>query len=299
MIQPPFLQTNDRVRIVSPSGHIDPVYIDGAKRIFTEWGLRPDEGKHAQEKYGRFAGTDEQRTEDLQEALNHPDIKAILCSRGGYGLARIIDRLDFTAFKKNPKWLIGFSDITVLHNAISLQGVNSLHSIMAKHLTVLAPDSQPVIQLRQTLFGNLPAYSSPVHPLNRPGIVRGKLTGGNLSVLSGLRGSKFDLDFENTILFIEDIAEKPYHIDRMIQNLRLSGAFEKISGLILGQFSDCEEDPFMHGTIHELIYEAVKDYKFPVCFNFPVGHVEENLPLICGADVQLKVTEQDTLLSYL
>ena len=289
----------EEVRIISPSGFIQPEYIDGAKSVLSDWGLNPTEGKFAREQYGRFAGTQEQRISDLQEALDDPNVKAILCSRGGYGLAQIIDKIDFSSFQKNLKWLIGFSDVTVLHNAVSALEICSLHGIMAKHLTELPPDSQPVIQLKNILFGELPTYIIPAHPLNKQGKTEGKLVGGNLSVLMGLRGTRFDLNYQNNILFIEDVGEKPYHIDRMMQNLRLSGILSQLSGLIVGQFSDSEEDTLMSATICELIYDAVKEYDIPVCFDFPVGHVNENLPLIVNADVCLDVLEENVLLNYM
>lgn len=297
-MQPPFLQKNDEIRIVSPSGYIDPVYIDGAKKVFAGWGLNPTEGLYAREQYGRFAGTPAQRIEDLQNAINDTNVKAILCSRGGYGMAQIIDNIDFSALKKEPKWVIGFSDITVLHNATSREGITSIHGIMAKHITELSASNQPLIQLHHILFGQLPAYTLPSHPLNKNGKAEGKLAGGNLSVLMGLRGTDFDIDFRDKILFIEDIAEKPYHIDRMMQNLRLSGVFEQISGLIVGQFSDCEEDILMPATTYELIYQMTKDYSFPVCFDFPVGHVAENLPLLINNTVSLDISSERTLLYY-
>jgi muramoyltetrapeptide carboxypeptidase len=295
---PPFLQSNDEIRIVSPSGVIDPLYIDGAKRILESWGLHVTEGKFARNEYGRFAGTKEQRIADLQEALNDPNVKAILCSRGGYGLVQIIDKPDFTLFAKNPKWLIGFSDITILHNAITNLGIASIHGIMAKHLSELPENSEQVQSLKNILFGKLPHYEIPAHSMNRVGKTNGKLIGGNLSVLAGMIGTTFDLPYEGNILFIEDIAEKPYHIDRMMQNLRLSGALSKISGLIVGQFSDCDEDPLMKQSIAEIIFDAVKEYDYPVCFNFPAGHVDYNLPLIMGKIAELKITPTKTELIF-
>ncbi len=295
---PPFLADSDQIRIISPSGFINPDYIDGATQILTDWGLNVTEGKFARTEYGRFAGTEEQRIADLQSAFDDPDVKAILCSRGGYGLAQIVDKIDLSGFKKSPKWLIGFSDITILHNIISNAGLASVHAIMAKHLTELPQDTQQVQYLRDTLFGKLPEYNLANHPLNRIGHARGKLVGGNLSVLFGLRGSQFDLDYAGAILFIEDIAEKPYHIDRMMQNLRFSGALSKLAGLIVGQFSDCEEDPLMKETISEIISRAVSDYHYPVCFDFPSGHVDYNLPLVLGAEVKLEITSSDAKLIY-
>lgn len=295
---PSFLKPGDQIRIVSPSGAIDPAFIDGAKKTLTSWGLNATEGEFARNVYGRFAGTKEQRAADLQAALDNPNVHAILCSRGGYGVAQIIDKLDFTKFKANPKWLIGFSDITILHNAISNLNIASIHGIMAKHITELPADSDQIQQLKNILFGTLPTYQMPAHTLNRIGSAKGKLIGGNLSVLAGMIGTPFDLPYEENILFLEDIAEKPYHIDRMMQQLRLSGALSKISGLIVGQFSDCDEDPLMKMSIAEIIFDAVKTYNYPVCFNFPAGHVDYNLPLVMGTEVKMEVGEK-VLIEYI
>lgn len=290
------LQPNDLVRIVSPSGVIDPSFIEGAAKVLSSWGLRVQEGSYCREKYGRFAGTEAQRIADLQHALVDPDAKAILCSRGGYGLAQIVDKLDFTTFCLHPKWLIGFSDITVLHNAITSLGFPSVHAIMAKHLTELNADSEAVAGLKNLLFGNLPEYIIPAHPQNRLGKATGKLIGGNLSVIYGLRGTPFDLPYEGNILFIEDIAEKPYHIDRMLQNLRLGGVLQKISGLVVGQFSDCDEDPLMLNSIEEIISGAIAGINIPVVFNFPAGHVDDNRPLMLGAETTLTVNSDGAIL---
>ncbi len=298
-MKPQFLHTNDQIRIVSPSGSINPEYIDGAKKVLTDWGLNVTEGEFARSEYGRFAGTPEQRIHDLQSALDDPEVKAILCSRGGYGMAQIIDKLDFTRFIASPKWLIGFSDITILHNAINNLGVASIHGIMAKHLAELSSAGlDPVSRLNDILFGKLPHYTIPHHALNRDGIATGNLIGGNLSVLMGLRGSRFDLPYSGNILFIEDLAEKPYHVDRMMQNLRFSGALAQLSGLVVGQFSDCDEDPMMMQTISEIISEAVSEYDYPVCFNFPAGHVEYNLPLVLGTKTELNVNEHEAKLIF-
>ncbi|MDD2997237.1 MAG: LD-carboxypeptidase [Paludibacter sp.] len=290
------LQPNDLVRIVSPSGVIDPVFIDGAKNTLSSWGLRVQEGAYCREKYGRFAGTEAQRIADLQQALDDPETKAILCSRGGYGLTQIVDKLDFKTFCSHPKWLIGFSDITVLHNAITNLGFPSVHAIMAKHLTELGSETEAVARLRDLLFGHFADYTISAHPQNRSGKDTGKLIGGNLSVIYGLRGTPFDLPYEGNILFIEDIAEKPYHIDRMLQNLRLGGVFQKISGLVVGQFSDCDEDPLMLKSIEEIISGALTGTSIPVVFNFPAGHVDDNRPLMLGAETTLTVNPDGAIL---
>jgi muramoyltetrapeptide carboxypeptidase len=293
------LELGDKVTIVSPSGAIDANYIDGAKRRLESWGLRVHIGKSAYEKYGRFGGTQDQRIADLQQALDDSDTKAILCSRGGYGIVQIVDKLDFTKFISQPKWVMGFSDVTVLHGAVGRLGIPSLHCIMAKHLTELDPSSDPVIRLKDVLFGNLLAYKLNRNSLNRQGIAKGKLIGGNLSVFMGLRGTKYDLDFSGAILFLEEISEQPYHIDRMMQNLRISGALSQLAGLIVGQFTDCPEDAQMMKTVHEIILDSVADYGYPVCFDFPAGHVDYNLPLILGADVSVDVNTQYSVIKYI
>ena len=295
---PPFLKPSDQIRIISPSGISNPEYIDGAKKILTEWKLTVTEGKYARSEYGRFSGTKEQRTSDLQSALDDPSVKAILCSRGGYGLAQIIDKLDFTLFVKSPKWVIGFSDISILHNVINNLGIESIHGIMGMHLSKLPGDSIQVQYLKKLIFGIKPEYDFPNEPNNKTGQAMGKLIGGNLSVIIGLRGSEYDLNYRNAILFIEDVGEKPYQIDRMIQNLRLSGILAQLSGLIIGQFSECEEDPLMMQSMQELILSAVNEYDYPVCFNFPAGHVDYNLPFILGAKINLQITKDKTELIF-
>jgi len=295
---PPFLKSGDRLQIISPASCIDQSYIEGAKKVLSSWGLEVAEGKFARNVYGRFAGTKEQRINDLQKALDDPTLKAILCSRGGYGLAQIIDKIDFSNFIKFPKWLIGFSDISILHAAIQQYGIASIHGIMAKQLTELEPLSEPVQQLKNILFGKFPIYEIEAHPLNRLGEATGKLIGGNLSVLMGLRGSNFDYEYNNAILFIEDTNEESYQIDRMMQNLRLSGILKRLAGLIVGQFTDCPEDPFMMQTIEEIIFEAAKEYHFPICFNFPVGHINNNLPLIISTPITLKINKNSVKVTF-
>ena len=291
MKYPDFLKAGDEIRIVSPAGNIDPALIDGAKQQIDEWGFKPTEGMFTRSVYGRFAGNEQERYTDLQQALDDPNVKAILCSRGGYGLARIVDRLDFTHFRKNPKWIIGFSDITLLHEALFQTGYISIHSVMAKQLTELQSNAQPLALLEDILKGKIPSYKVAPNASNRGGKAKGALVGGNLSVFMGMRATAFDVQFKGSILFIEDVGEKPYQIDRMMQNLRISGALSQISGLIVGQFSDTEEDPDMNATIYEIIAEAVKAYDFPVCFNFSAGHVDDNFPLLMGATVDLDVTD--------
>ncbi len=295
---PPFLTENDKVALVSPSGAVDTNYINGAVKLLSEWGLELIIGAHAKGKIGRYSGSIEERISDFQEAIDNPDIKAILCARGGYGLIQIIDFLDFSAFEIKPKWIIGYSDITVLHALTANIEVVSIHSHMARQLSSLPANSASVKNLRNVLFGVMPSYTTPSHPLNRKGNVQGEVIGGNLSVLYSLRGTHLDMDGYRKILFIEDIGEKPYHIDRMMHNLKMGGILENLEGLIVGQFTDYEEDPLMGKTVYELIADAVKEYEYPVCFNFPVGHVDNNMPLLIGAEAHFIVSDKEVQLNY-
>jgi Uncharacterized proteins, homologs of microcin C7 resistance protein MccF len=292
------MKTKNKILIVSPSGAIDISYIERAKQILSSWGFYVEESKFARGKLGRFSGTEEERIFDLQYALDDKETYAIFCSRGGYGLAQIIDKIDFNEFQKNPKWIIGFSDITVLHNALANLGIASIHGVMAKQLSELSENVESIANLKEILNGKLPEYKIVPHSLNRVGEAQGKLTGGNLSVIYGLRGTPYDLNPAGKILFIEDIGEKPYHIDRMLQNLRMGGVLQNLSALVVGQFSECEEDPLMNKSIAEIISDAVKDYDFPVCFNFPAGHTNKNLPLILGANVDLIVNEDGVEMKF-
>ena len=291
IVIPPYLKKNDIVSIISPSGNIEIEYIIGMENSLKSRGLIPIRGKFVDGKLGRYAGTVEERLADLQEALDNPEIKAVFCSRGGYGCVHLPEHLDWSKFCQHPKWIIGYSDITVLHSVAQYHGVASLHAPMAKHLTETPEDDVAVRYLYDMLFGNPIQYQLPSHRLNRNGKTSGILRGGNLSVFYGLRGTRFDIVPENTILFLEDIDEKPYQVDRMMYNLRLGGILEKLSGLIVGQFSDYEEDPEMPLPLYETIAETVADYEFPVCYDFPVGHVPANYPMLCGGKYELEVSE--------
>lgn len=253
------------------------------------------EGAHARAKWGRFAGTDEERLADLNEALRDASVDAILCARGGYGLQRILDRV-----APITKPIIGFSDITALHQLAGIEHMPSLHGIMCKHIATLPEDSEPIQALRKMLAGEAIEYRWAHHPLNRPGVAEAPIVGGNLSVLYGLQGTPYGLNklsYQFPILLIEDISERHYHIDRMIRNLSMSGVLAHLSGLIVGQFSDCDDDELMGCSVYETIKEVVADYDYPLLFNAPFGHVEHNLPLWlhrhasinCGTDSVLRL----------
>ncbi len=284
------------IRIISPSGAIDPLYIDQAAARLRSWGHEVSEGAHARGAWGRFAGTDQERLSDLVAALADPSVDAILCSRGGYGLQRIIDRVP-----NITKPVIGFSDITALHQLSAISSQQSVHAIMCKHIATLPEDSEPLVALRRALNGEPLSYSVAPHPLNRDGSAKAPVFGGNLSVLYGLQGTPYSLQqsaisSQAPIFLIEDIAERHYHIDRMMRNLKMSGVLAQIGGLIVGQFSDCEDDPAMNCTVYETIKEAVAEYDYPVLFNAPFGHVEHNLPIWFGKEAQFSVTAEGSVL---
>lgn len=284
------------IRILSPSGAVDTAYIDMASAHLREWGFCVSEGQHARSKAGRFAGTDQERLADLHEALRDPSVDWILCSRGGYGLQRIIDQVG-----EITKPIIGFSDITCLHLLAARQGVPSLHAMMCKHIaTADEEDGSPIDYFKKALgvgtSSDMIVYNVEPHALNRMGIAEGRLIGGNLSVLYGLQGTPYGLGAilpaleKKPLLFIEDIAERHYHIDRMMNNLRLSGVFEYVGGVIVGQFSDCEDDISMGCTVLQTIRHALEGYDFPVIFDFPAGHIDTNMPLWFGTDARIAVS---------
>lgn len=292
LIFPPYLQEGDKVVILSPSSKIDKNLLQGMKKRLEQWGLKPVIGKYAGHASGRYAGTIKQRTDDLQQAMDDKDVKAIFCSRGGYGAIHLLDKLDFTHFRRHPKWLIGYSDITALHNLFQANGYASLHALMARHLSLEPEDDLCSMYLKDILFGKLPEYSCSPNKLNHEGTTKGTLRGGNLAVLYGLRGTPYDIPAENTILFIEDISERPHAIERMIYNLKLGGILEKLSGIIIGQFTEYEEDKSLGKELYKALADILKPYNIPVCFDFPVGHVTYNLPMICGAEVELSITKK-------
>lgn len=304
LIIPPYLHEGDKVVILSPSSKIDKAFLKGAVKRLTSWGLHPVLARHAGSSHGTYAGTVGQRLEDLQAAMDDPDTRAILCSRGGYGAVHLVGKLDFSRFRESPKWLIGFSDITALHNLWQREGFASLHAPMARHLTVEPEDDFCTQALRDILTGAAatPAgcfgYTCEPHKLNRRGTAEGTLRGGNFAVFNGLRGTPYDIPADGTVLFIEDVGERPHAIERMMYNLKLGGVLERLSGLIVGQFTEYEEKKQLGKELYGALAELVKEYDYPVCFNFPVGHVPMNLPLINGAPVRLDVDRKGVKLTF-
>lgn len=297
MTQPPFLIPGDGLAIVSPASIINPDYVKGAVERLTSWQVGVSVSLHCLGESGVYSGTVDERTDDFRNALYTPEVKAILCSRGGYGTVHLLDRLADDV-DRNPKWIIGFSDISALHALCVSRGIMSLHAPMCKHLTAEPADDRCTQYLRQILFGQIPEYHEKLHPLNRQGEGRGMLVGGNLAVLCGLIGTPYDIFRPGSVLFIEDIAEAPYKIERMLYQLKLAGRLASLSGLIVGRFTEYTENEGLGGTLYELIYRLVEEYDYPVCFDFPVGHVSDNLPLIEGAEVLFSVNKESVDLAF-
>lgn len=298
MKRPPSLQFNDKVAIISPAGKIDHFIVEDTVNVFRKWGLRPKISEHALGERGRFSGSVAERLSDLQQAFDDPNIRLVFCSRGGYGLVHLLSDLNFAGIRRFPKWVVGYSDITALHAALQYHGMLSVHAPMAAHFSLEGSEDISVRYTKSILAGQSVRYTIPVKPgesFNRNGVARGRLFGGNLSVLCSIMGSRYARVPDKGILFIEDTGEAPYRVDRMIQQLKLAGVFERASGLIVGQFTEYEEDDTMCASLYELVWNAVKEYAFPVAFHFPVGHVKLNFPLIMGAMAELEVG-RDTLL---
>ena len=286
-----------KIEIIAPSGAIEPSLVHAAAQRLQSWGFDVQIAPHTLCQYGRFAAPPADRLADLNAAL-HSDADYILCARGGYGLAQIIDQVK-VPMSDSPT-LIGFSDITALHCLMGHAGHKSIHGAMCKALASDAKaDRRSAEALRQLLIGEPLQYQLPAHPLNRQGTAEGFLRGGNLSILYSLQGSPFACPVsEGDILFIEDVGEHPYAIDRMMQNLRLSSILSRIGGLIVGQFSDYEEDPRMPYSVYEGIREMVEPYNYPVWFDFPSGHTDLNMPLLLNAPCQMQVNATESILTF-
>jgi muramoyltetrapeptide carboxypeptidase len=288
MLVPPYLKPGDKIAVVAPARKVLQNDIKAAIKILYDWDLKPYLGKHLWKEQDQFSGDDEQRKMDLQEALDDPDIKAVIAARGGYGTVRIVDRLDFTKFAKHPKWIIGFSDITVLHAHIN-QNLNicTMHAPMLINFDKVNKDI--LLKLKENLFGKLSSIEVPTDAMNQTGTVKGEICGGNLSVLYSILGSVSDLDTSDKILFIEDLDEYLYHVDRMMMALKRAGKFSKIKGLIIGGMNDMKDNIIPFGKTAEKIISEYIDPKIPAVYNFPAGHIENNNPIIFGKEVTISV----------
>ncbi len=282
LLAPPYLKNGDKVILLSTARKMNPILVEDTVNRLNSWGLEVTLGESTTAVHNQFAGDDALRLRDFQKALNNPDIKAIFCGRGGYGTVRIIDQLDFTAFLKNPKWIVGFSDVTYLHSLLNNQlYVQSLHAAMPS--TYASTDIAAIEAIRKTLFGEPFEYPIINNPNNRKGTMEGTVIGGNLSILYSITGTRSGFDTAGKILFIEDLDEYIYHIDRMLINLKRSGKLDKLAGLLVGGMSELKDNDIPFGqTVEEIILEHCSGSTYPIMFDFPAGHIAQNWPIVLG-----------------
>lgn len=302
LIQPPYLKAGDTVAIVAPSGILKNRRgeINKAVNLLESWGLHTVVGKHVFSGDHHFAGTDAERCEDMQTAMDDPKISAIWCARGGYGAVRILDRLNYDGLKKDPKWLIGYSDITALHSAFHNHGLETIHAIMGVSLTNDLPlDAQSVITFRKVLFGHELRYELPASTYNQVGDVTAPLVGGNLTMLHTMLGSDTSIDTNGQILFIEEIGEYKYHVDRMLQSLKRAGYFEHCAGVLVGDMTKMKKNTTAWGTsIEQLILDVLSEYDIPVAFGMPAGHEKDNRAMILGRTIEMKVSKEGSTIIF-
>lgn len=296
LIIPAPLKPGDTVVFVSPAGTIKSQYVTDAVKVLKQQGWNVKIAPHALGKWRTFSGTPDERYTDLSQALLDPAVKAIFCSRGGYGAVHLLDKLDKLPLRNNPKWIIGYSDISALHALMNRHGIASIHAPMAKHIATFSGKDTDSVSLFNILKGNMPVYKIAPNPLNRFGTAKGNLIGGNLAVLADLISTPFDIFRPGAIVFIEDISEPIYKTERILYQLKLSGVLASLGGLIVGEFTEYSKD--VDGrSMENMIAEMVKGYKYPVAFGVPVGHVDHNLPLVEGAPVTLTVSATGTVIS--
>lgn len=294
---PSYLQAGQKVAIVAPAKSIDEAEIKMAVTIFESWGLEVVLGQHLFNTHHQFAGTDEERAQDFQQMLDAPEIKAIICARGGYGTTRIIDQLDFTKFLQHPKWIVGFSDVTVLHCHLHNLNVETIHGIMP----LLFPKQTEISieSLKQALFGKPLKVTSTLSVLNRIGKAQGVVVGGNLTLFANAIGTPSEIDTQGKILFLEEVNEYLYHIDRMMVQLRRAGKLDQLAGLVIGQFSKVKDNEVFFGqTVYEIVSDLTTEFDYPVCYNFPVGHEKHNMTIICNRKARLEVGEKTVELTF-
>ena len=297
MITPPNLQKGDTIAIVATARKNIDDNLKPAIALAKSWGLEVVIGKTIGLDDNQLAGTDEQRAADFQTMIDNPNVKAIWCVRGGYGTARMLDLVDFSKFKQNPKWIIGFSDVTVLHSHLNTLGIASIHGIMPVNVEKASPEVEET--LRKSLFGETLEYTVSCENENKLGVTEGELVGGNLSILYSLMGSESQVNCKGKILFLEDLDEYLYHIDRMMLSLKRCGCFEGLNGLVVGSFIKMHDNEIPWGkTAHQIILDVTKKYNFPIVFNFPAGHIHDNNTLIFGKKVSLNSNDKETILTF-
>lgn len=299
MKKPAYLTSGDTIAITATARKVSLEELQPSIDLFKSWGLTVKLAEGLFETDNQFAGNDETRAKALQLLLDDTDVHAIICARGGYGTVRIIDRLDFSNFTEHPKWLIGFSDVTVLHSHVfTHSAIPTIHAAMPITMQAHNTDEESNESLRKVLLGEKISYTFQSHPLNQTGAATGKLIGGNLSVLFSLIGSPTDIDTNGCILFLEDLDEYVYHIDRMMVNLKRCGKLKHLAGLIIGGMSDMRDNTIPYGkTAVEIIAEHVAEYNYPVAFGFPAGHERKNLALMFGVDYTLLIGDTQSVLA--
>ena len=298
VIIPPYLKQDDTIGMICPSAYMPLEKVQCCIETLKQWGFNVQVGKTVGNQFNYFSGTDQERLHDLQLMLDDKNVKAVFCARGGYGLSRIIDDVNFEKFIQHPKWIIGYSDITLLHAHIfSNYNIASLHAPMAAAFNEMDESEMYISSIYKSLIGEQQAYECISHRLNRIGNCNGELVGGNLALLAHIIGTESDINTKNKILFIEDIGEYKYNIDRMLMQLKRTGKLDNLAGLIVGSFNEIKDTtiPFGKG-LKEIIFDVVNGYNYPVCFDFPVGHIKENYALKIGKSYQLKIDVQDVFL---
>ena len=302
LVRPPYLKAGDTVAIVAPSGVLKNrnAEIQNAQDLLSSWGLHSVLGEHLFAVSNHFAGTDEQRCADFQQAMDDPTISAIWAGRGGYGTVRILDMLDYTKFREKPKWVIGYSDITALHNQLHNEGFESMHAVMAAGMTKDLKDiEESVATFKAAIFGKPLAYSLEGSAYNKVGTSSGELVGGNLTMLHTMLGSKTSIDISGKILFIEEIGEHLYHVDRMLQSLKRAGYFDNCKGVIVGDFSNMRVNTTPWGSsLEQLILDALSDYDFPIAFKMHAGHEDDNRAMILGRNIEFSVGKEVSTLKF-
>jgi len=298
VIMPDYLKKGDTVGILATARKIDLATLQPGIKLLESWGLNVVIGKTIGKEQNQLAGPDWQRATDFQEMLDNPNIKAIWAAKGGYGTVRIVDRINFDNFKKKPKWVIGFSDVTVMHSHINNMNIGTMHAIMAISAKSASPEA--IESFRKALFGEKLEYHIPRHAFNKNGKATGELVGGNLSVLYSIQGSESAVDMNGKILFLEDLDEYLYHIDRMMMNLKRNGSLKGLKGIIIGGMTSMNDNdiPWGHNSL-EIIQDIVKDLNIPVAYNFPAGHIKDNRTIILGKNVTFEVNDSETVLKFL
>ena len=297
MITPPYLQKGDTVAIVSTARKNIEDNLKPTIDLLENWGLKVKIGKTIGLDHFQLAGTDEERAADFQEQLDNQNIKAIWCVRGGYGTVRMLDLLDFTKFKQNPKWIVGFSDVTVLHSHLNRMGYESLHAIMP--VSVPRATSEAIDSFCKALFGEHLEYTLTCDAINHNGKAKGELVGGNLSILYSLLDTESAIDCKDKILFIEDLDEYLYHVDRMLMNLKRNGCLSSLKGIVVGAMTKMNDNDIPWGkNALEIIEDITKDLKIPVIYNFPAGHIQDNRALIFGRQVSMEVNGKESKLIF-